>query len=279
MEYYNIVGICLLIVTLYTSYRGFRDPAFFRSYSFQIDRIQVHKEYKRLLTSGFLHADWTHLIFNMVALHSFAGGLEELMGIPRLLLVYFGSLVTGNLLALFVHRHESGYTAVGASGAVSGLVYASIALFPGIELSLFFLPISIPGWLFGLLYTLYTIFSIRAKRDNIGHEAHLGGGLTGMLIGLILFPSAFFMNTVPILLILIPSAVFLYFVFTRPEFLIVGTVKSEVLDDYTIDDRYHARRRNDEKELDRLLEKIHKSGIESLNRSEREKLEKLSGKK
>lgn len=274
----NIAGLCLFLITLYTSYRGLQDTVYFSKYAFRIDRIQVHKEYKRLITSGFLHADWIHLIFNMIAMYSFAGGLESLLGIPKLLLVYFGSLICGNLLSLYIHRNNSAYTAIGASGAVSGLVYASIALFPGIELSLLFLPVFIPGWAFGLLYTAYTIYGIRSKRDNIGHEAHLGGGLTGMIIGLILYPDALLLNMLPILVILIPSLIFLYFVFTRPEFLITGTLKPKTSGTYTIDDRYHTIRRNDEKELDRLLEKIHKTGMESLSKPEREKLEKLSGK-
>jgi hypothetical protein len=212
-------------------------------------------------------------------MYSFASGLEALMGIPKLLLVYFGSLIGGNLLSLFIHRNDSSYTAIGASGAVCGLIFASIALFPGIELSLFLVPIYIPGWAFGLLYTLYTIYGIRTKRDNIGHDAHLGGGLTGMTIGLLLFPDALFVNTIPILAILTPSVVFLYFVFTRPEFLITGTLKSNVPGNYTIDDRYQTIRRDEEKELDLLLEKIHKRGIDSLSKLEREKLERFSQRK
>jgi len=276
MEYHNTVALSILLITLYVSYRGIRNAAYLDLYSFQIDRILVNKEYKRLLTSGFLHADWIHLIFNMVAMYSFAAGLEALMGISKLLLVYFGSLICGNLFSLFIHRNHGDYTAVGASGAVNGLVYSSIALFPGLEVSILFLPIFIPGWAFGLLYTLYTIYGIRSKRDNIGHEAHLGGGLTGMIVALIMFPDAFLVNTIPVLLILIPSLVFLYFVVTRPGFLIIDTLKYKAPINYTPDDRYHLRKRNNEKELDRLLEKIHNNGIESLSKNEREKLERLS---
>jgi hypothetical protein len=220
-----------------------------------------------------------HLIFNMVALSSFAAGLEGLMGIPKLLMVYVGSLVSGNLLSLFINRNNSAYTAVGASGAVCGLVYASIALFPEMEVSLLLLPVYIPGWVFGLLYTIYTIYGIRRGRDNIGHEAHLGGGLTGMLMVLVMFPEVIRVNAIPILLILIPSLAFLYFVFTRPAFLLTGTLKQRASDQFTIDDRYHAVRRSNERELDRLLEKIHHTGIQSLTRTERERLDHLSGNK
>lgn len=276
MEYHNTVALSILLITLYCSYRGIQNAAYFDLYSFQTDRILVNKEYKRLLTSGFLHADWLHLIFNMVAMYSFAVGLEELMGIPKLLLIYFASLILGNLFSLFIHRNYGDYTAVGASGAVSGLIYSSITLFPELEVSILFLPMFIPGWAFGLLYTLYTIYGIRSKRDNIGHEAHLGGGLTGMFVALIMFPDAFFVNTIPVLLILIPSLVFLYFVVTRPAFLIIDSLKYDPPRNYTQDDRYHLKKRNNEKELDLLLEKIHKNGIESLSKSEREKLERLS---
>src|SRR5690348_1066637 len=132
----SIVSVSLLLITVYTSYRGMKSISFFNQFSFQVDRILLHKEYGRLFSSGFLHVDWMHLIFNMAALSAFADGIELLLGIPKLLLIYFGSLLGGNLLALFINRNNSAYTAVGASGAVSGLVYGSIALFPGMHVGL-----------------------------------------------------------------------------------------------------------------------------------------------
>ncbi|HOX81836.1 MAG TPA: rhomboid family intramembrane serine protease [Chryseolinea sp.] len=219
METSSIAGLCILIATVIISYQGINDIYFLDRYSFKINAILIHKDYKRLVSSGFLHADWAHLVFNMMTFYSFSSSLEMTIGIPRFLAIYFGSLLGGNLLALYIHRNDNRYSAVGASGAVSGLVYAAIALFPGMELGLFFLPLSIPSWLFGLLYTLYTLYGIKSQHDNIGHEAHLGGGLIGLIAAIAMYPYVLQTNYLPILLIVIPSSVFLYLVITRPGFL------------------------------------------------------------
>ena len=201
------------------------------------------------------------------------------VGIPQFLILYFGSLLGGNLLALYIHRHHAGYSAVGASGAVSGLVFAAIALFPGMELGLLFLPFYIPSWAFGLLYTLYTLYGIKSKRDNIGHEAHLGGGLIGLITAVLMFPNALQVNYLPIVLILIPSGVFLFLVITRPEFLLVGNPFQKQKGVYTVDDKHNIKMRANEKELNDLLDKIARTGIQSLTPQEKEKMEKLSNTK
>jgi membrane associated rhomboid family serine protease len=218
METTSLAGLGILLATFFISYKGIEDYRFLNQYSFRVDAILLHKDYKRLFTSGFLHADWPHLIFNMLTFYSFSSSLELALGIPRFLALYFGSLLGGNVLALFIHRHSSRYTAVGASGAVSGLVFACIALFPDMELGLLFLPIYIPGWAFGLLYTLYTLYGIKSKKDNIGHEAHLGGGLFGLGSAILMFPNVLHENYLPVLLIVIPSSIFLFLIITRPDF-------------------------------------------------------------
>ncbi len=218
METTSIAVLCILIATVFISYRGIEDASFLHRYSFQTNAILVYRDYKRLFTSGFLHADWPHLLFNMLTFYSFSSSLEMALGIPRFLALYFGSLLGGNLLALYIHRHHTGYSAVGASGAVSGLVFASIALFPGMELGLLFIPLSIPGWAFGLLYTLYTLYGMKSKTDNIGHEAHLGGGLFGLGSAILMFPNLLQENYLTVLLIVIPSVVFLSWFITHPNF-------------------------------------------------------------
>src|ERR1044072_8305032 len=122
MENSGIFAFGVLLVTCFISYKGMTDPRYFARYSFQIDGILVHKEYKRLISSGFLHSGWMHFIFNMLAMYSFSAPLESALGIGPLLGLYFGSLMGGNLLALYIHRNHADYTAVGASGAVSGMV-------------------------------------------------------------------------------------------------------------------------------------------------------------
>lgn len=278
MENSGIFSFAMLLVTGLVSYKGMTDPHFFARYSFQIDGILVHREYRRLISSGFLHTGWMHFIFNMLAMYSFSAPLESALGTASLLGLYFGSMIGGNLLALYIHRHHAAYTAVGASGAVSGMVFAVIALFPGMQLGLLFLPLHLPSWAFGLLYVLYCIYGIRSQRDNIGHEAHLGGGLIGMAIAIALFPQVLWINFVPVLLIAIPSIVFLYFIFTRPGFLLVDNPFKKARGITTVEDRYNAQKQSREKKLDALLDKIHNAGIESLSKEEKEELEKLSNK-
>ena len=147
----GIVAVILILINLIFTYQGLRSQVFFDRYKFDVDQILVHKDYKRIITSGFLHIGWMHFIFNMYVLYAFSGGIETYLGILPFTIIYFASLIGGHLFSLFMHRNHSDYTAVGASGAVSGVVFASIILFPGMELSLFFMPIHIPAWLFGLI--------------------------------------------------------------------------------------------------------------------------------
>ena len=171
------IGLIILIVNVIFSYKGFTNEQFFDGYKFEVDRILVNKDYKRLITSGFLHVNWTHLIFNMVSLIFFSGSVESYLGGVQFLIIYMASLIGGNLFTLLIHKNHGDYNAVGASGAVCGIIFASIALFPGMGVGIFFIPFSIPGWLYGVLYVLYSIYGIKSTKGNIGHEAHLGGAL------------------------------------------------------------------------------------------------------
>lgn len=276
MEVVGLFGFIVLMVTTLISFQGIRRPDYLEKYSFQIDEILFRKDYKRLITSGFLHVGWWHLIFNMLTLYWFSGSLEDEMGVAKIATVYFGSLVAGNLLALYIHRNHDDYSAVGASGAVSGLIFASIALFPGMKLSLMVVPVFIPAWAYAILFFLFTIYGIKSQRDNIGHEAHLGGGIAGMLIGLAFYPGKFLVNYVPVLIVLVPSLTFLIIIFRKPELLMVDNPFSKPKEDYTIDDKYYNSKRQQEADLDELLDKINRNGIASLTKKERERLEELS---
>ena len=194
----------IIIVTMIVSFVGFKDAELFESWHFEVDAILRWKQYKRLITSGFLHVGWAHLLFNMLSLYLFSHSLSYTLGGLALLTIYMVSMVAGNLLALAIHRHHADYTAVGASGAVSGVIFAGIALFPHLKVGLFFLPIGIPGWLFGALFMAVTLYAIKARKDNIGHEAHLGGAIAGMVTVIIMHPDSLRYNYGPILLLLAP---------------------------------------------------------------------------
>ena len=270
----GIATLVLIIGNILFSYKGFTNQAFFDGYKFEVDPILNGRDYKRLVTSGFLHIDWTHLILNMLSLYFFSSSLGLVLAAWQFLIIYFASLTGGDLLSLFIHRNHGDYSSVGASGAVMGIIFATIALFPGMQISLFFIPM--PAWLFGGIYVLGSIYGIRSRKDNVGHDAHLGGALIGMLVALIMVPSAFAANYVVILLLSVPTIAFIYLIYKKPQTLLVDNLFQQQHQQYTIDQRYNAARNQRQKEVDRILEKIHRRGINSLTKAEKELLDEYS---
>jgi membrane associated rhomboid family serine protease len=274
MSELGIVGIALIILNSIVSFKGLTDQSFLNAIKFEVDRILIYKEYKRLITSGFLHVSWTHLLFNMLSLLAFSGLLEHQIGSIGFLLVYLASLIGGNLLALAVHRFHGDYSAVGASGAVCGVIFASIALFPDLGIRFFILPFFIPSWLYGIGFVAYSIYGIKSKKDNIGHEAHLGGALIGMLIAILLRPQSLIENYLPILLIAVPTLLFIYLIATRPHLLLIDHSFFKSQQKYVdIDHQYNENKLAKQQEIDRLLDKISAKGINSLSKKERQKLD------
>jgi membrane associated rhomboid family serine protease len=219
MEDIGPVTLVLIIVNGLISYKGFSDRHFFEKNLFQINKVLQGKEYRRLLLSGFLHADWAHLIFNMISFYTFADSLETFLGPAKFLAIYFASLLGGDMLALIIHKDDPYYRAVGASGAVCGVIFAAIAIFPDIKVGFIFIPVPIAGWIFGIGYALYTIYGIKTNAGKIGHEAHLGGALIGLLTSIILYPEALHTNLQAIALIATPSILFVIILIVKPELL------------------------------------------------------------
>lgn len=201
----NTILIGVIIANVLISYKGFNDLAFFRKYEFHVGSIRSGEQI-RMLSSGFLHADGMHLMFNMLTLWFFAPVVLNWLGNFSFVLVYFGSLIFGSLLTMLFHKNDYSYRAVGASGAVTGVLYSAILLQPDMMLGIFFI-IPIPAYLFGILYLLYSIYGMRAKNDNIGHTAHFGGAVGGYLITLIKEPSLLSEHTLMVVLLAIPILV------------------------------------------------------------------------
>jgi membrane associated rhomboid family serine protease len=201
----NTVLIAIIVVNVLISYKGFNDLSFFRKYEFHIGSIRSGEQI-RMLTSGFLHADMTHLIFNMLTLWFFAPVVISYLGDFSFLLVYFGSLIFGSLLTMVFHKNDYGYRAVGASGAVTGVLYSAILLQPDMMLGIFFI-IPMPAYIFGILYLLYSIYGMKAKNDNIGHTAHFGGAVGGYLITLLKEPTLLVDHTLMVILLAIPIVI------------------------------------------------------------------------
>jgi membrane associated rhomboid family serine protease len=275
MEITGAISILIMVVTVIFSAKAFTNRTLFARYAFDVERILVHRDYKRLVTSGLLHVSWLHLIFNMLTLHAFAGSLAMIVTWWQFLIIYLGSLVGGNLFALLIHKNHGDYTAVGASGAVSGLIFASMVIMPGMAIQLMGI-LTLPGWLYTLLFVGVSIYGIRSRRDNIGHEAHLGGGLIGMLIAIAMWPGQVIYNYVPILLITLPTIALILFIVKRPDALLVQNLFFRNHHNYTVDDRYNISKRNRQEEIDRILEKIHKKGMGSLTRQEKQTLKEYS---
>lgn len=198
----NTVLAGIIIANALISYKGFNDLAFFRKYEFHVGSIRSGEQI-RMLSSGFLHVDMMHLIFNMFTLWMFAPVVIEWLGSISFVLIYFGSLIFGSLLTMLFHKNDYSYRAVGASGAVTGILYSAILLQPDMMLGIFFV-IPIPAYLFGILYLLYSIYGMKAKNDNIGHTAHFGGAIGGYLITLIKMPSLVTDHTMMVILLAIP---------------------------------------------------------------------------
>jgi membrane associated rhomboid family serine protease len=240
MREIGIFTLLLIVANGLFTYSGLKDNRFFNKFLFNTKQILVYKDYKRLITSGFLHADWNHFLFNMITLYFFSPNLESFIGVSGLLVLYFVSLIGGNLFTLYIHRNHSNYNAIGASGAVSGLVFASIGLFPGMEIGFILLPVYIPAWIYGIAYVLYSIYGIKTQKDNIGHEAHLGGGIVGLLVSIGLKPTILITNYLPIILILIPSLIFLYLILKKPHLIFIQKSFSASKKNFTIDDKYNS---------------------------------------
>lgn len=204
------IVLLLILANVLVSMKGFKDRVFFERYKFQVGPV-LKGDKLPMLTSGFLHVDVSHLLFNMLTLYFFADPVIDYLGVPKFLAVYFGSLLAGSLFALNFHKKEPYYSAVGASGAVMGIVYSAILLNPTMSLYLFFIPIPIPAYVFGVGYLLYSMFGMKNQWGNIGHSAHIGGAIGGYLLTILMYPSVLSEHTFMVLILAVP--IVLMFIF------------------------------------------------------------------
>lgn len=209
--------ILVIIATAIISFIAFNNAGIFEKYKFSVGAIQHRKEYIRLLSAGFLHADIMHLVFNMLTLYFFAPVVLQAFGSIGFLIVYFGSILLGNIFSLFIYQKQPWYSAIGASGGVSGILFASIAMIPDIGIYLFFIPIPIPGYIFGLIYFGYSVYMMLNpnQHDNIGHAAHLGGAFFGLVYAIATAPGKAMENSLYIGIMALPLIYLSYEIFVR----------------------------------------------------------------
>ncbi|WP_312768291.1 rhomboid family intramembrane serine protease [Epilithonimonas sp.] len=210
----NIVLLIIIVITCVTSYIGFQNPELFQKYKFEVGAIQRKKEYIRLLSAGFLHADFMHLLFNMYTLYVFSSIAFIGFGVGGFLAIYLGSIVLGNLFCLYVYKNVPFYSAIGASGGVSGILFAAVALAPN-EIKIWFMP----GFLFGALYFGYSVYMMLNPRahDNIGHAAHLGGAFFGLVYAVAIYPEFAMQNAVYLGVMALPLIYLAYQLFVNKK--------------------------------------------------------------
>ena len=203
MQNLDIATIVIIAANVIISMKGFNDFSFFEKYKFNIAGIR-RGEHIRMFSSAFLHADFSHLLFNMLTLYFFAPVVIMSVGVTYFVIIYVASLLIGNLLSFYFHKDEYHYSAIGASGAVMGVLYSAILFFPDMGLYLFFIPIPIPAWLFGMAYLLYSIYGMKKRLGNIGHDAHIGGAIGGYVLTLVFAPYLFQTSLWIVVLLAIP---------------------------------------------------------------------------
>jgi membrane associated rhomboid family serine protease len=168
---------------------AWNDQSRLKKWIFNPYSIAQYNQYSRFLTSGFIHNDYGHLIFNMFTLFFFGPSVEyslqEIMpgvtGSVLYILLYLFGIIFSGIPSYVKHKDHAYYNSLGASGGVSTILFASILLIPSIGIYLLFIPIEIPGWLFAILYMAYSFYASHHGRDNINHDAHLWGALFGLL--------------------------------------------------------------------------------------------------
>ncbi|MDR2123281.1 MAG: rhomboid family intramembrane serine protease [Flavobacteriaceae bacterium] len=219
MEHINIIVIGIIAITAIFSFKGFNDQIFFDRYKFNVRAILKEKQWDRMLASAFLHGDMVHLFFNMYTFYFFSTFILN-FGTLFFFITYLGAILGGNFLALLMHRNNPYYSAIGASGGVSGILFAAIILNSQISIGIFPLPFSIPGWIFGIIYLAYSVYGMKSQLGNIGHDAHLGGAVIGIICAVgfaFLFPyhPALSFQPLYLLIMLIPLAALAYLVLVK----------------------------------------------------------------
>jgi membrane associated rhomboid family serine protease len=161
-------------------------------------KVYYEKQYHLLITSGFLHADIMHLMFNMFTFFFFAFSLEAAIGTLNFLIIYFGSMVLSVISTVIKKKDDYGYSSLGASGAISGVVFASVMVSPNSTMMILPIPIPMPAYIFAVLYLVWSYFAAKKANDMINHEAHFWGALAGVIFMLILIPGImqYFINSV-----------------------------------------------------------------------------------
>jgi membrane associated rhomboid family serine protease len=182
--------IAITLLTVLISFLAFNDRNLVNKLIFYPYGMNNNpKEWYRFITHGFIHADYAHLIFNCIALFSFGSNIEREIGTPLFVIFYFSALILASLGNYFAKKEWGTYASLGASGAVSAIIFASILRDPWSGIYLYF--IKVPAIVFGVLYLVYTYYMVKKGQDKIDHRAHFDGAIYGIAFILIAMPGTF----------------------------------------------------------------------------------------
>ena len=184
------VSALIFLFTIITSVYSFYDAGTYGKFMLHAYSVAKGKNVYQLITSGFIHKDWPHLIFNMLTYFFFAFNLERMIGHWQFGLLYFASLILSDLPSVFRHKDHFWYNSLGASGAVCAVLFSYILFSPMTPLYIFPIPFAIPAALYGILFLAYTSYAGRKANDGINHDAHFYGAVAGLIITVFLYPQA-----------------------------------------------------------------------------------------
>jgi membrane associated rhomboid family serine protease len=190
MEYLMNAPVASFIfaITILTSVMAFSNDNLYANMILHPYSVSRRQRVYTVITSGLIHNDWMHLFFNMLSFYFFAFRLESMLGHWQFGLLYFVSLILSDLPTVYKHRNDDWYHSLGASGAVSAVIFSAILFDPIAKMMIMPIPIGIPAVIFGVLYLIYCNYASKYSRDNINHDAHMFGALSGLLITIILQP-------------------------------------------------------------------------------------------
>lgn len=201
--------VILIFSNIIFSHRAFNDFLFFERYKLHVGEVLYSRQYDRLISSSFLHCDWNHLFFNMFSLYIFSPIIVDNTFELYFLILYFFSVLGSNIFSVFLNRNKSYHSSVGASGGVTGIIFAAISLFPQIRVTIFLIPM--PAWLFAIIYLTYSLFNIRKEFVTlISYDIYIGGAILGLLSIFVYHPALLLVNFWYILLISLPILYFFY---------------------------------------------------------------------
>ena len=191
MEYLHLAPVAsfIFVITIGVSLLAFSNESLYGKMMLHPYSVYRKKNVFTLLTSGLIHKDWMHLLFNMLSYYFFAFQLEAYIGHWQFGVLYIASLILSDLPSVAKHKNDYWYHSLGASGAVSAVIFSYILYSPMSKMMIIPLPIPIPAILFGVLYLIYCHYASKHARDNVNHDAHLFGALCGVFITIILNPA------------------------------------------------------------------------------------------